>query len=112
MIYSRYPLFWVDEHFTVDKKTADLFKNQIQIPLRAVNVLKWLIFGIGCILFIANLFYAYRLKALNSVFKKSEPVSVLKIDFNEPDFDAMNGNKITQVDYKNDSDRSDSGAFE
>lgn len=60
-----YPLFWVDEHFEIDKKNADLFYYQVKLPLLGVTIGKYFLFGIGFILFLISCRYAYNLSKKN-----------------------------------------------
>ena len=76
-----YPLFWVDEHFEIDKKNADTFYYQVKLPLLLLNIGKFVLFGLGLILTILSCHYAYNLS------KKNRPEQDLNIQSevtNEP----------------------------
>lgn len=55
-----FPLFWVDEHFEIDKKNADKFYYSVQLPLNVINIGKWIIFSFGAVLFIVCFAFAYK----------------------------------------------------
>lgn len=60
-----YPLFWVDEHFEIDKKNADLFYYQVKIPLLGVTIGKYTLFAVGFILFVISCRYTYNISKKN-----------------------------------------------
>lgn len=54
-----YPLFWVDEHFDIDKPNADNFVRQVKIPLLFVEIGKYLPIALGTLLILSSLIYSY-----------------------------------------------------
>lgn len=45
-----FPLFWVDEHFEIDKVNADKYVRQVKTPLTVIKIGKFVIFATGMIL--------------------------------------------------------------
>ena len=61
-----YPLFWVDENFEIDKKNADLFYDQVEIPMKVINYGKFVILGTGLILLAICLVFSFIIWRRNS----------------------------------------------
>lgn len=78
-----YPLFWVDEHFEIDKKNADLFYYQVKLPLLGVSIGKYCLFGIGFILFLISCRYSYTLSKRKQHQNFNIQESSNSIDINE-----------------------------
>jgi len=79
-----YPLFWVDEHFTIDEKNADKYYNEVALPLKIVNILKWVIFGIGILLFVFTLLYGYCLRnRINDYLKGKKNLNINQAESQE-----------------------------
>lgn len=63
-----YPLMWVDENFIIDKKNADIFYNQAQLPLDILNYGKYVLLGVGLVLLTLHLIYYLRKKAKDNSY--------------------------------------------
>lgn len=46
-----FPLFWIDENFSVDKKTSHDFFTKVELPLRVYDFLKYFVLVSGIFLF-------------------------------------------------------------
>ncbi|CAF3376522.1 unnamed protein product [Rotaria sp. Silwood1] len=72
-----YPMIWVDEHAEIDKPNADKFYRKVTRPITALHVMKYIILGIGIVLFLyAIALIAYRRHKANSTgpaFPKQHP---------------------------------------
>lgn len=68
-----YPLFWVDEHFEIDKKNADKFYYQVKVPLSLINIGKYVLFSFGALLLLVCCSISYTAWKKN----KAEPVNNL-----------------------------------
>jgi len=44
------PLLWADEKASLDEDSANDLKKQLLTPLKIVNVAKWAVLAIGCLL--------------------------------------------------------------
>lgn len=54
-----YPLFWVDEHFEIDKVNADKFYYQVKVPLSVINVGKYVILAVGLMLLLVCVGFSF-----------------------------------------------------
>ena len=72
-----YPLFWVDEHFDLDKKNADNYIRQVRIPLFFVEFSKIFFTSFGAVLLLACTTYiAYNwIKNKRSLTNISRPIN-------------------------------------
>jgi hypothetical protein len=57
IIRNSYPLFWVDEHFTIDQKNADKFYYQVKMPLMMLNYGQWVVYGLAIACMVINIGY-------------------------------------------------------
>ncbi|XP_065348827.1 sensory neuron membrane protein 2-like [Cloeon dipterum] len=50
------PLFWADEYFELDEETADSLKGLVVSKLSFVDTVRWVLIGVGCVLFLIGAF--------------------------------------------------------
>ncbi|CAF0903804.1 unnamed protein product [Rotaria sordida] len=56
-----YPMIWIDEHAEIDQTNADKFYNKVTKPIMVLHIMKYVILGIGSVLFIiVIILLAYR----------------------------------------------------
>lgn len=110
-----YPLFWVDEHFEIDKKNADKFKNEVKMPLELVNIFKWLLFIVGVVMMLFNLMYGYFIRdQLRDLFRKDDEKGLLvnsnglktepAVGFKSDIFDESMNGVIKDEEFNDDND--------
>jgi hypothetical protein len=61
------PLFWLDEHFEIDKVNADKFNREVKLPLDVINVGKYVVFVVGMILILVCAGYSFVIWKRNQV---------------------------------------------
>ncbi|CAF0927586.1 unnamed protein product [Brachionus calyciflorus] len=76
-----YPLFWVDEHFEIDKKNADTFYYQVKLPLMLISIGKYVLSVLGFILFVISCIYAY---SLSTKTEQTQDLNIQSDETREP----------------------------